>query len=75
MYYGTYKFEVIGGVGFGSDNGFFDTNSKLECTFVIENPCFDNDMLTINSPETLIRDQLTNVALGSQFINDFSIWP
>ena len=55
MYYGTYRFEVRGGVGFhiqgSSPNEFFDVNI-LECSFEIKNPCFDADMKVVSIDTT-----------------------
>ena len=53
MYYGTYKIEVKGGVGFhdlgSSLNAFFDAINFVECEFVIDNPCFENDVVSFDT--------------------------
>ena len=64
-YYGQYKFEVLGGVGFGSSNSYFESNTDkvLVCEFEIVNPCFDPTSILIQDPGTLIHEQLTSQAL------------
>ena len=55
MYYGTYRFEVRGGVGFhsqgSSPNQFFDLDI-LKCEFEIKNPCFDADVKVVSIDTT-----------------------